>query len=160
LSSADAIDQQTEATTSLNDASKMLNQTIFGAAVGSAIYTQLSDALTEAKERQADASDAVAEAIDRETEALNNYREAIRLAGEIALKYPKVVADNPIVGLIPNIPVPQTGNSTGFDTNGTPIVINVNAGLVSSPDEVAETISDLLTRRSRLNGGKAYWSGF
>jgi tetratricopeptide (TPR) repeat protein len=155
LSSADAIDAQTEATTSLNDASISLNQTIFGAAVGSAIYTQLSDALTEAKERQADASDAVAEAIDRETEALNNYREAIRLAGEVAAKYPVVVKNNPMTGAIPVIPGTATGNSTGFDTNGSPIVINVNAGLITDKDTLALEISDLLTEFARKNGGNA-----
>jgi len=155
LSSADAIDQQTEATTSLNDASKMLNQTIFGAAVGSAIYTQLSDALTEAKKNQAEATDAVAEAIDRETEALNNYREAIRLAGEVAAKYPVVVANNPMVGVIPNIPIIETGNSTGFNPNGSPIIVNVTAGLITDKDSLALEISDLLTEFARKNGGNA-----
>jgi hypothetical protein len=33
------------------------------------------------------------------------------------------------------------------------MVVNVNAGLISSPDEVAEQISDLMSRRARLNGG-------
>jgi len=155
LSSADAIDQQTEATTSLNDASKMLNQTIFGAAIGSAIYTQLSDALTDAKEKQADAVDNVAEAIEREAEALDKYREAIRLAGEVAAKYPVVVKNNPMTGAIPVIPGTATGNSTGFDTNGSPIVINVNAGLITDKDTLALEISDLLTEFARKNGGNA-----
>jgi len=155
LSSADAIDQQTEATTSLNDASKMLNQTIFGAAVGSAIYTQLSDALTDAKNKQADATDAVAEAIDREAEALNNYREAIRLAGEVAAKYPVVVANNPMAGIVDTIPATVTGNSTGFNPNGSPIIVNVTAGLITDKDTLAFEISDLLTEFARKNGGNA-----
>ena len=155
LSSADAIDAQTEATTSLNDASISLNQTIFGAAVGSAIYTQLSDALTEAKERQADASDAVAEAIDRETEALNNYREAIRLAGEVAAKYPVVVANNPMAGIVDTIPATVTGNSTGFNPNGSPIIVTVNAGLITDKDTLALEISDLMAEFARKNGGNA-----
>ena len=155
LSSADAIDQQTEATTSLNDASKSLNQTIFGAAVGSAIYTELSDALTDAKAKQAEAVDAVAEAIERETEALNNYREAIRLAGEIAAQYPVVVANNPMAGIVDTIAETVTGNSSGYNPNGTKIVVNVNAGMITDKDSLALEISDLLTEFGRKNGGNA-----
>jgi hypothetical protein len=155
LSSADAIDEQTEATTSLNDASKLLNQTIFGAAVGSAIYTELSDALTDAKEKQADATDAVAEAIERETEALDKYREAIRLAGEVAAKYPVVVANNPMAGIVDTIADTVTGNSTGYNPNGIKIVVNVNAGLITDKNTLALEISDLLTEFARKNGGNA-----
>jgi hypothetical protein len=36
-------------------------------------------------------------------------------------------------------------------SGGTTVV--VQAGLVSSPDEIAEQISDLMSRRARLNGG-------
>lgn len=156
LSSADAIDQQTEATDGLTKATGLLNDAIFGASVGSDIYKTLSDALTDAKQKQADATDAVAEAIDREAEAFNNLKDAIKAAGEIALKYPKVVADNPMTGIIPDIPITQTGNSTGFNPNGSPIVINVTAGVVSTPDQIAEQISELMTRRGRLNGGSVF----
>jgi len=157
LSSADAIDQQTEATDGLTKATSLLNEAVFGASVDSDIYTQLSDALTDAKQKQADATDAVAEAIDRETEALKNYADAIEAAGEIALKYPKVVADNPMTGIIPDIPITQTGNSTGFNPNGSPIIINVNAGVVSTPDQIAQELSNLSDRYRRLNGGGGFF---
>ena len=155
LSSADAIDAQTEATQGLTTATGLLNDAIFGASVGSDIYTQLSDALTDAKQKQADATDAVAEAIDRETEALKNYKDAIESAGKIAALYPKIVAANPMANAAATIPATVTGNSTGFRPNpaGGGMVVNVNAGLISSPDEIAEQISDLMTRRARLNGG-------
>jgi len=161
LSSADAIDQQTEATNSLTTATGLLNEAVFGASAGSEIFKTLSDALTDAKQKQADATDAVAEAIERETEALDNYREAIKKVGETQLLYPKVIAANPMAGVAAAIPATVTGNSTGFKANpaGGGMVINVNAGLVSSPDEVAEQIADLLTRRGRLNGGNAFFAG-
>jgi len=161
LSSADAIDQQTEATKSLTTATGLLNEAVFGASAGSEIFKELSDALTDAKQKQADATDAVAEAIERETEALDNYREAIKKVGETQLLYPKVIAANPMAGVAAAIPATVTGNSTGFKANpaGGGMVINVNAGLVSSPDEVAEQIADLLTRRGRLNGGNAFFAG-
>jgi len=162
LSSADAIDSQTEATDSLTKATGLLNDAVFGASITSEIYKTLSKELTDAKEKQADASDAVAEAIERETEALDKYKEAIREAGEIANKYPKVVAANPMAGVAGTIPATVTGNSTGFKANpdGGGMVINVSAGVVASPDQTAEVIAELLARRGRLNGGKAYESGF
>ena len=103
----------------------------------------------------------MADAIDRETEALDNYREAIKKVGETQILYPKVTAANPMAGFANTIASTVTGNSTGFKTNpaGGGMVINVNAGLVSSPDEVAEQIADLLTRRGRLNGGNAFFAG-
>jgi len=161
LSSADAIDQQTEATDGLTTATGLLNEAIFGASVGSEIFKELSDALTDAKQKQADASDAVAEAIDRETTALDNYREAIKKVGETQLLYPKVVAANPMAGVAASIPATVTGNSTGFKSNpaGGGMVVNVNAGLVAPPSDVADQIADLLTRRGRVNGGNAFFAG-
>ena len=153
LSSADAIDAQTEATTGLTKATGLLNDAIFGASVGSEIFKDLSDALTEAKQRQADATDAVAEAIDRETEALDKYKEAIKQAGEIANKYPKVVAANPMDGVVDTIPETVTGNSTGFNPNGSPINVTVNAGLISDKDQLAFELTDLFTEFARKNGG-------
>jgi hypothetical protein len=155
LSSADAIDQQTEATNSLTTATGLLNEAVFGASVGSEIFKTLSDALTDAKNAQADATDAVAEAIDRETEALNNYREAIKKVGETQLLYPKVVAANPMAGVAASIPATVTGNSTGFNANGSPINVTVNAGLVSDKDTLALELSDLFTEFARKNGGNA-----
>jgi len=161
LSSADAIDQQTEATKSLTTATGLLNEAVFGASAGSEILKTLSDALTDAKQKQADATDAVAEAIERETEALDNYREAIKKVGETQLLYPKVVAANPMAGVAASIPATVTGNSTGFMANpaGGGMVVNVNAGLVATPSDVADQIADLLTRRGRVNGGNAFFAG-
>ena len=161
LSSADAIDQQTEATNGLTTATGLLNEAIFGASAGSEIFKELSDALTDAKKAQADATEAVADAIDNETEALERYAEAIKKVGETQILYPKVTAANPMAGFANSIPSTVTGNSTGFKANpaGGGMVINVSAGVVASPDEVAEQIADLLTRRGRLNGGNAFFAG-
>ena len=98
LSSADAIDQQTEATNGLTTATGLLNEAIFGASAGSEIFKTLSDALTDAKKAQADATEAVADAIDNETEALERYAEAIKKVGETQILYPKVTAANPMAG--------------------------------------------------------------
>ena len=158
LSSADAIDSQTEATDGLTKATGLLNDAIFGASVGSDIYTQLSDALTEAKKKQADAVDAVAEAIDREAEALDRYNEAFEKAAQLAIKYPKVVADNPMANPASSIPQSVTGNSgmrfvSPDGKGGGGFVVNVNAGLITDKDTLALDISDLLTEFARKNGG-------
>jgi hypothetical protein len=159
LSSADAIDQQTEATEGLTTATGLLNEAIFGVSKDSEIFKDLSDALTTAKENQAEAVIAVAEAIERETTAMQEYGKAIETAGKIAGQYPLVSGrfnvNNPMAGSANSIPATVTGNSTGFRPNpaGGGMVVNVNAGLISSPDEIAEQISDLMTRRARLNGG-------
>jgi predicted nucleic acid-binding Zn-ribbon protein len=160
LSVVDASDAQTDATDSLTKKQDLLNEAISGALTDSETYKTLSDELKDAKLRQRDATDGVTEAIDRETEALENYGKAIEAVGKIALLYPKVVgnfvAANPVSGVAGTIPSTLTGNSTGFNPNGSPIVINVNAGVIASESEVADTIGDLLARRARLNGGNAY----
>jgi len=156
LSSADAIDQQTEATTGLTKATGLLNDAVFGASVGSDVYTQLSDALTEAKKKQSDASDAAAEAIDRETEALEKYNEAFKNIGDLAKLYPKIAAANPMGSYAGAIPAAVTGNASFVSPNGMGgggMVVNVNAGLITDKDTLALDISDLLTEFARKNGG-------
>jgi hypothetical protein len=159
LSSADAIDSQTEATNGLTTATGLLNEAVNGASAGSEIFKTLSDALTDAKEKQSAATEAVADAIDRETEALDNYREAIKKVGETQLLYPKVIAANPMAGVAAAIPATVTGNSTGFNPNGSAMVINntVQAGIVASPDEVAQELANLSDRYRRLNGGAGFF---
>jgi hypothetical protein len=163
LSSADAVDEQTRATDDLTVSQDLLNQAVTGATIGSDLYTQVSDALSDAKQRQKDASDAVAEAIDRETAALERYNDALAKAGEIAKLYPKIAAGVPNpMGVSADVPAVVTGNPfTGtFPQNSGQTVINVNAGLVSSPDQVAQEIQDILNRRARNNGGNPFTGTF
>ena len=158
LSSADAIDQQTEATNGLKTATNLLSDAVNGASIGSDIYKTLSDALTTAKERQADASKDVADAIDNETDALTRYAEAIAKVGETKKLYPKVTAANPMAGFANSIPATVTGNSTGFNSNGAGGFtqnVTVTAGIVASPDEVAQELANLSDRYRRLNGSNA-----
>jgi len=76
LAVADATDSQVASTKDLNDQQQILNDTIYGATIGSAIYTEYQDALTAAKERQAEAIDAVTTALENETTALQNLKTA------------------------------------------------------------------------------------
>ena len=158
LSSADAIDQQTEATNGLTTATGLLNEAIFGASAGSEIFKELSDALTDAKKAQADATEAVADAIDNETEALERYAEAIKKVGETQILYPKVVAGNPMAGFANSIPSTVTGNSTGFNANGSPINVTVNAGMISDEATLVSDLNDMFTEFARRNGNQ--FAGF
>jgi hypothetical protein len=158
LSSADAIDQQTEATDGLTKATDLLNEAVFGASASSEIFKTLSDAVTDAKKAQADATEAVAEAIERETEALDNYREAIKKVGETQILYPKVTAANPMAGFANSIASTVTGNSTGFNANGSPIIVNVEAGLISDKETLISDLNDMFTEFARRNGNQ--FAGF
>jgi len=162
LSSADAIDSQTEATDGLTKATGLLNDAVFGASVGSEIFKTLSKELTDAKKKQKDAEDDVTEAIERETEALEKYRDAIESAGKIADKYPLVAGkfnlSNPMAGSANSIPATVSGNSTGFNANGTPIVVNVEAGMISDRETLISDLNDMFTEFSRRNGNQ--FAGF
>ena len=165
LSTADAIDAQAEATDGLNKSQGLLNEAVSGALTDSETYKTLSDQLKDAKDKQAEATDAVAEAIQRETDALDTYAKAIESAGKIANLYPKITGkfklNNPMAGSANTIPATVTGNSTGFKSNtaDSGMVVNVNAGLISSPSTVSQEIVDLLTDYSRLNGAINFGGG-
>jgi hypothetical protein len=161
LSTADAIDQQTEATDGLKKSQDLLNEKVSGALTDSETYKTLTEQLKDAKEKQADATDAVADAIDRETEALEKYKDMQIEVARIVTKYPKIAAKNPMAGAAATIPATVTGNSSGFKPNsaGSGMVVNVNAGLISSPATVSQEIVDLLTDYSRLNGGVNFGGG-
>jgi hypothetical protein len=74
LAVTDATDAQVSSTKDLSTQQQILNDTIYGATIGSAIYTEYEDALTAAKERQAEAIDAVTTALENEAEALQNLK--------------------------------------------------------------------------------------
>lgn len=163
LSSADAVDEQVKATDDLTVSQDLLNQAVNGAIEGSALYTSLSDALSDAKSRQVSATDALADAKEREAEAQERLNEANAKSAEIAKLYPKIAAGVPNpMAVSADVPASVRGNPfTGtFPQNSGQTVINVNAGLVSSPDQVAQEIQDILNRRARNNGGNPFTGTF
>jgi hypothetical protein len=160
LTSADAVDAQTEATDGLATAQGTLNETVSGALTDSPTYISLTTALKDAKVLQATATDAVTEAIKDEADAFIVLKDAIEAAGKVAALYPKIVAANPMAGTAATIPATVTGNSTGFNTNaagGLSPTINVNAGLISSPAALSQEIYDLLKGYGRLNGSDSFF---
>jgi hypothetical protein len=162
LALKDATDDQTDATGELKDQQQLLNEAVSGATDGSKAYEEALLAVNDAKAKQAEAVERVADAIDREAEAQERLNDAIAKQGELAKLYPKIAANNPMAPFASSVPSTVTGNAGGatFADNPGQMNISVNAGLISSPDQVAQEIQDILTRRARNNGGNPFTGTF
>lgn len=162
LALKDATDDQTDATGELKDQQQLLNEAVSGATDGSKAYEDALNAVNDAKKRQEAAIDAVADAIDREADAQERLNDAIAKQGELAKLYPKIAANNPMAPFASSVPSTVTGNAGAAFIADNPgqMNISVNAGLISSPDQVAQEIQDLLTRRARNNGGNPFTGTF
>jgi hypothetical protein len=162
LALKDATDDQSDATGELKDQQQLLNEAVSGATDGSKAYEDALNAVNDAKKRQEAAIDAVADAIDREADAQERLNDAIAKQGELAKLYPKIAANNPMAPFASSVPSTVTGNAGGatFADNPGQMNISVNAGLISSPDQVAQEIQDILTRRARNNGGNPFTGTF
>jgi hypothetical protein len=51
-----------------------------------------------------------------------------------------------------------TGNSTGFNANGSPINVTVNAGMISDEATLVSDLNDMFTEFARRNGNQ--FAGF
>jgi chromosome segregation ATPase len=162
LALKDATDDQSDATGELKTQQQLLNEAVSGATDGSKAYEDALNLVNDAKKRQADASEAVADAIDREADAQERLNDAIEKQGELAKLYPKIAANNPMAPFAGSVPSTVTGNAGGatFADNPGQVNISVNAGLISSPDQVAQEIQDILARRARNNGGNPFTGTF
>jgi len=162
LALKDATDDQSDATGELKDQQQLLNEAVSGATDGSKAYEEALLAVNDAKKKQEEAIERVADAIDREAEAQERLNDAIAKQGELAKLYPKIAANNPMALFAGSVPSTVTGNAGGatFADNPGQVNISVNAGLISSPDQVAQEIQDILNRRARNNGGNPFTGTF
>ena len=143
LSVADATDSQIDSTKSLNDQQMILNETIYGATIGSIVYDEALQAVNEAKIRAFEAAEALIEAIDKEREAQEKLNETIQATIDLMAKYPKVLGGmpNPMAGM-----VGQPANTAGvgaFSTrSGDTYAININAAIAEQglPAKVVEAL--------------------
>jgi hypothetical protein len=162
LALKDAIDDQTDATGELIEKNDLVDEAISGATATTKVYKDALLEVNEAKKKQADASEAVADAIDREAEAQERLNDADEKRGELAKLYPKIAANNPMSEFSGSVPSTVAGNAGGgmADIYRGQTNVVVNAGLVSSPDQVAQEIQDILNRRARNNGGNPFTGTF
>jgi hypothetical protein len=63
-----------------------------------------------------------------------------------------------MAGVAGTIPATVTGNSTGFNANGSPIVVNVEAGMISDKETLISDLNNMFTDFARLNGNQ--FAGF
>jgi hypothetical protein len=121
----------------------ILNDTIFGATIGSIVYDEALQAVNDAKERAFDAAEALAEAIDKEREAQEKLNETYQATIDLMAKYPKLLGGmpNPMAGM-----VGQPANTAGvgaFSTrSGDTYAININAAIAEAglPEKVVEAL--------------------
>jgi len=142
LSVADATDSQVGSTKDLNDQQTILNETIFGATIGSMVYDEALKDVTEAKERQMAAAEALADAIDREREAQDRLNQSLQATADLIAKYPKVLGGmpNPMAGVSSQVPV-TAGGGFSLRPNDT-YQININAAIAEQglPQKVVEAL--------------------
>jgi hypothetical protein len=142
LSVADATDSQVGSTKDLNDQQTILNETIFGATIGSMVYDEALKDVTEAKERQMAAAEALADAIDREREAQDRLNQSLQATADLIAKYPKVLGGmpNPMAGVSSQVPV-TAGGGFALRPNDT-YQININAAIAEQglPQKVVEAL--------------------
>ena len=150
LGVADATDSQIDSTRELNDQQTLLNETVFGATIGSIVYDEALQAVNEAKEQQAAAAEALAEAIDREREAQEKLNETIKATIDLIAKYPKVLGGmpNPMTSITGQVPV-TAGGGFSLKPNET-YQININAAIAES--DLAQKVVDSLQSYNRTKG--------
>jgi len=102
LSVTDAIDSQIDSTRELNDQQKLLNETIFGATVGSILYDEALKDVTDAFNDQVSAFEDWEEAVTNTKIAQDEFNKSLQETIDLILKYPKVLSGMPTFeGLLP-----------------------------------------------------------
>lgn len=143
LSVTDAIDSQIESVKELNDQQKLLNDTVYGATVGSILYDQALLDLGDATREQVSAFEAWETAVTNTKEAQDEFNASLQATADIIAKYPKVLAGmpNPMAG-VSGQPA-ATVSAFGFNTrSGDTYAININAAIAEQglPKKVVEAL--------------------
>jgi hypothetical protein len=143
LSVTDAIDSQVDSTKALNDQQTILNETTFGATIGSLVYDDALSAVNDAKERAFSAAEALTEAIDKEREAQEKLNETYKATIDLMAKYPKVLGGmpNPMAG-VSGQPANTVGSLALQTRSGDTYAININAAIADAgvPDLVVKAL--------------------
>jgi chromosome segregation ATPase len=141
LSVTDAVDSQIEATQALNDQQSMLNDTIFGATIGSLIYNDALRAVEEAAKNQITAFEDWQTAVTDTKTAQDEFNASLQATIDLIAKYPKVLGGmaNPMSGVAGQ----PAATSTAFNTkSGATYAININAAIAEAglPQKVVDAL--------------------
>ena len=142
LSVKDATDSQIESVKELNDQQKLLNDTVYGATVGSILYDQALADVTDAFNDQVSAFEAWEEAVKNTKEAQDDFNASLQATADLIAKYPKVLGGmpNPMAGVSGQVPV-TAGGGFALRPNDT-YQININAAIAEQglPQKVVEAL--------------------
>jgi len=141
LSVTDAIDSQIESTQALNDQQSMLNDTIFGATIGSLIYQDALTAVEEAERNQVTAFEEWQTAVTDCKTAQDEFNASLQATIDLIAKYPKVLGGmpNPMAGFVGQ----PKATTTAFNTrSGDTYAININAAIAEAglPQKVVDAL--------------------
>jgi hypothetical protein len=142
LSVKDATDSQIESVKELNDQQKLLNETVYGATVGSILYDEALADVTDAFNDQVSAFEAWEEAVKNTKEAQDEFNASLQATADLIAKYPKVLGGmpNPMAGVTSQVPV-TAGGGFSLRPNDT-YQININAAIAEGglPQKVVEAL--------------------
>jgi len=142
LAVSDATDSQIESVKELNDQQKLLNETVYGATVGSILYDEALADVTDAFNDQVSAFEAWEEAVKNTKEAQDEFNASLQATADLIAKYPKVLGGmpNPMAGVTSQVPV-TAGGGFSLRPNDT-YQININAAIAEQglPQKVVEAL--------------------
>jgi hypothetical protein len=150
LSVTDAIDSQIDSTKELNDQQTLLNETVFGATIGSYLYDEALRGVEDASRAQVSAFEAWEEQVKETKDAQDEFNASLQATADLIAKYPKVLGGmpNPMGGVTSQVPVTAGG---GFSLKPSDTYqININAAIAES--DLAQKVVDSLQSYNRTKG--------
>jgi hypothetical protein len=142
LAVSDATDSQIESVKELNDQQKLLNETVFGATIGSVLYDEALRGVEDATREQVSAFEAWEEAVTNTKTAQDEFNKSLQATADLIAKYPKVLGGmaNPMAGVSSQVPV-TAGGGFSLRPNDT-YQININAAIADAgvPDLVVKAL--------------------
>jgi hypothetical protein len=142
LSVKDAIDSQIDSTKELNDQQTLLNETVFGATIGSYLYDEALRGVEDASRAQVSAFEAWEEQVKETKKAQDEFNASLQATADLIAKYPKVLGGmpNPMAGVTSQVPV-TAGGGFSLRPNDT-YQININAAIAEQglPKKVVDAL--------------------
>jgi hypothetical protein len=150
LSVTDAIDSQIDSTKELNDQQTLLNETVYGATIGSILYDEALRNVEDATREQVSAFEDWETQVKETKDAQDEFNASLQATADIINKYPKVLGGmpNPLAGVTGQVPTTAGGGlSVGA---GDTYQININAAIAES--DLAQKVVDSLQSYNRTKG--------
>jgi hypothetical protein len=150
LSVTDAIDSQIDSVKELNDQQKILNETVFGATIGSMVYDEALRDVEDATREQVSAFQAWEEQVKETKTAQDEFNKSLQATADLIAKYPKVLGGmpNPMAGVTSQVPV-TAGGGFSLRPNDT-YQININAAIAE--EGLPKKVVDALQQYNRSVG--------